>query len=103
LDAITEFFPSFEHGVLIMDRDKGGEEAVRYGSIFFCAIFEISNFILFATSEIVPEMEIQSCVTHLKENVKTKFGEKAATTFSTAARQSTKIAFIERLGSLAIK
>ena len=34
LSELKGVFPSFEHGSLIMDRDKGGDEATRFVSSY---------------------------------------------------------------------
>jgi hypothetical protein len=52
---------------------------------------------------VIPEMNIKTCVLHVKQNIQTKFGKEAADAFSKTASETSADVFYQQLGSFAVK
>lgn len=86
-----------EDVIVLLDRDKGGREAIRY--IFYEFISNIIVNSLFSNT--FDDESIAGCSFHISQNVQKRYGKDAAVSFMQCSQARTPDSFYQQLANFA--
>lgn len=99
LQKMKEKFPSMAKCVVLLDRDKGGRDAVR--CLFFLVSFIFLSFFKKNYSSIMEDEKIGGCSFHISKNIASQFGEEASVSFLRTSQKKTTDDFYQHLANFA--